>query len=175
MANSSRREVLTVAAVAVTLPVLESALGTLRAARAQAATATAPATTRAGRGMAVRVAPNEPAGWITTTLKPADLKDGEFTDVAGHVIALSRTGKDISALTTKCTHQGCKILPKAGAKILTCPCHQAQFNLDGTVAKAPARNPLQHYAVRVNDKGLIEVDPGQKVAKDAKEASITIA
>ena len=183
---ATRREVLAVAAATISFPMLESALGTLRSARAQAATApatapsTAPATSPAtapGRGMrgASRTAPNEKPGWFATTIKPADVKADEFTDVPDHVIALTRTGKDISAVTTKCTHEGCKIIPKAGAKTITCPCHQAQFNLDGSVAKAPARTPLAHYAVRLNDAGLIEIDPGQKPAAEDKEFKITVA
>jgi Rieske Fe-S protein len=175
MSTPSRREVLTAAAVTATLPLISNVLGgaSCACAAAPAATSTAPAT--ATRGRANRVAPDEPAGWFATKIKPADVKDGEFTDVPGHVIVLVRTGKDISALTTKCTHQGCKIPPTAGAKILTCPCHGAQFNLDGTVAKAPARTPLVAYAIRVSDAGVIEIDPGQKPAKDAKEFKITVA
>src|SRR6059058_4650035 len=74
-------------------------------------------------GTASRTAADEKAGWFATKIKPADVKDGEFTDVPEHAIAISRTGKEITALTTKCTHQGCKIPPKAGEKELTCPCH----------------------------------------------------
>jgi Rieske Fe-S protein len=174
MAHASRRQLLTATAAAVSLPMVEAALGSLRSTHAATAPATGPARGAGARGNN-RTAPDEPAGWFATTLKPADLKDGEFTDVAGHVVVLTRSGKQISALSTKCTHQGCKVPATAGQKILTCPCHQAQYNLDGSVAKGPARNALQHYALRVNDKGFIEVDPGQKLAKDAKEATVTIS
>ena len=47
--------------------------------------------------------------------------------------------------------------------------------VDGTVAKAPAKDPLAHYALRLNDAGLIEIDPGQKVTKDDKNFSVTVA
>lgn len=167
-ASPSRRQVLAAAAATVTLPMLGSAIGALRA--AQASATTAPATARGTTS-----APAEKPGWFATTLKPADLKDKEFTAVAGHVIVLSRTDKTVVALTNKCTHKGCAINPKAGANILTCPCHGAQFNLDGTVAKAPAKLPLDHYAIRVSANGVIEIDPGQKLAKDDKSATITIS
>jgi cytochrome b6-f complex iron-sulfur subunit len=155
----SRRAVLAVAAATVSLPMLESAIGSLRTTRAAAGGAATPAT--------------KPS-WVTTTLKPDDVKDNEFTTVAGQKIILARSGKDISAMTNVCTHRGTAIPPKAGQKTLTCPSHGSIFNLDGTVGKGPAQNPLQHYAIRLNDKGLIEVDPGQKVAKDAKEATLTV-
>ena len=161
----TRREVLVVAAATVTIPMLDSALGAMRTAAAagtQRGAASAPAT--------------EPAGWFTTKLKAADLKDNEFTAVEGHAIVLARTGKSVVALSDVCTHKGCSLTPKAGTKILgPCRCHQAQFNLDGSVAKGPATLPLPHYAIRTNDKGLIEIDPGQKPAKDDKSASVTIS
>jgi hypothetical protein len=43
------------------------------------------------------------------------------------------------------------------------------------VAKGPATLPLPHYAIRVNDKGFVEIDPGTKLAKDGKGASVTIS
>jgi len=122
--SPSRRQVIAAAAATITLPMLGSALGALRSAQA-AAPASAPTS-----------APAEKPGWITTTFKPADLKDNEFTAVPGHAIILSRSDKTVAALTAKCTHKGGPLTPKAGAKIITCPWHQGQFNLDGTVTNA---------------------------------------
>jgi len=170
MDSPSRRQVLAIgAATVVTLPMLQSAIGSMRSASANATV------NPAARGGATATVA-EKAGWFTTKLKAADLKDNEFVAVEGHAIVLSRSGKTILALTNKCTHQGCAITPKAGSKTLNCSCHGAQFNLDGTVAKAPARNPLGHYAIRVNADGLVEIDPGTKPAKaDDKDGSISLA
>ena len=44
----------------------------------------------------------------------------------------------------------------------------------GSVAHAPSKEPLSHFAIRVNDKGFIEIDPSQKLAKDDKGATITL-
>jgi cytochrome b6-f complex iron-sulfur subunit len=164
MNSPSRREVLAVAAATVSLPLIDSALGTL------------PSALAAGRGgNTTASAPAEVPGFFATTFKPADLKDNEFTAIPGHAIVLSRKGKTVAAISTKCTHRGCTIDPKAGKNVLACQCHGAQYNLDGTVAKAPATKALDRYALRVNDKGLIEVDPGQKVAADDKNATFTIS
>jgi Rieske Fe-S protein len=152
---------LAAAAATAALPMLSAAAGAARSARG------------AGRSSAAATA--EKPGWITTTLKAADLKDNEFTAVAGHAIVVARAGKTVAALTTKCTHSGCSMTPKASAKTLTCTCHKSEFNLDGTVAHAPATQPLSHYAIRMNDKGLIEIDPGQQLTKDNKSATITVS
>jgi cytochrome b6-f complex iron-sulfur subunit len=163
MSSPSRREILAVAAVTASVPLLESALGTIPAALGAQ---------RGGNG--TTSAPAEVPGFFATTFKPADLKDQEFTAIPGHAILLTRNDKSVEAISNKCTHHGCAINPKAGQKILTCQCHGAQYKLDGTVAKAPATKALDRYALRVNDKGLIEVDPGQKVAAGDKSATVTI-
>lgn len=159
--ETSRRDVLAIAAATVTLPVLQSALGALQATHAQTAGA---------RG----AAPLEP-GWFTTTLKPAALKDNEFTAIPNRpAIVLSRAGKEVAALSTKCTHKGCTIRPRAAAKVITCACHNSQFNLDGTVAKGDASGPLPRYAIRTNAAGFIEIDPGQTPAADANDYKLTL-
>jgi cytochrome b6-f complex iron-sulfur subunit len=163
MSSPSRREVLAIAAATVSMPLLDSALGTLPSALAAA---------NGGNGAAS--APAEGPGFFATTFKPAALKDNEFTAIPGHAIVLSRKDKTVAAISNKCTHMGCTINPKAGKDILACSCHGAQFHLDGSVAKAPATVALTHYALRVNDKGLIEIDPGQKLAADNKNAAVTI-
>jgi Rieske Fe-S protein len=164
MNSPCRHEVLAVAAVTASVPLLESALGALPAAHAAG---------RSGNGTAS--APAEVPGFFATTFKTNDLKDKEFTPIPNHAIVLSRKDKTVAAISNKCTHRGCTISPKAGKDTLSCACHNAQFNLDGSVAKAPANKPLDRYAIRVNDKGLIEVDPGQKLAADDKNASLTIS
>jgi len=170
--------VLTVAAATVTLPMLQAALGSMQeaaaAARGPAGGARGPA--NGARGNAPAAAPAEAPGWFTTKIKAADLKDNEFTAVDGHAgIVVTRSGTTLAALTTKCTHKGCTVKPKAGAKIITCGCHGAQYNLDGTVAKPPATEGLVHFAIRKNADGLIEIDPGTKPAAADKEYSITLA
>jgi cytochrome b6-f complex iron-sulfur subunit len=157
----SRRQVLVAAAVTASVPLLDSALNTLPAAHAAAPAPATPAATS--------------DAWTATTLKASDLKDNEFTPAGIDGIVLARVGKTVAALSTVCTHKGCTVAARGGAKILACPCHGAQFHLDGTAAKAPAQKPLAHYAIRVNDKGMIEVDKTQQVARGDKSATITLS
>jgi Rieske Fe-S protein len=167
--SPTRRTVLTAAAATAALPVLDAALGTISPAAA-AATRAGAAATQTGTAATTK------SGWLATPLKAAELKDRQFTAVGGQDIVLARSGKTVRALSSACTHKGCIITPTAGSEILgPCPCHQATFNLDGSAAKAPATTPLPHYAIRVNDKGFLEIDPGQKLPKDDKNASVTIS
>jgi nitrite reductase/ring-hydroxylating ferredoxin subunit len=163
MENLSRRHVLAAAAATVTLPMLQTAVGRMKSViAAGGATASAPAA--------------EKPGWFTTTLKAADLKDNEFVLVEGHKIIVTRSGKTVMALTSLCSHKQGNLKAKTGdAKIAWCPLHQSEFKLDGTVAKGPATAPLAPYAIRVDAKGMVEIDPGQKPEKTAKEYSVTLA
>ncbi|HVT79369.1 MAG TPA: Rieske (2Fe-2S) protein [Phycisphaerae bacterium] len=162
METPSRRTVLATVAATVTLPALQAALGRMKAAQAAAPAASAAATSK--------------SGWITTTLKAADLKEDSWVQVAGQKIVVSRSGKTVMALSSVCTHKGQPVKPKTGdAKIIWCPSHGSEFKLDGSVNKAPAAKPLDIYAIRLDDKGMVEIDPSQKVAKDAKEASVTLS
>jgi Rieske Fe-S protein len=79
-------------------------------------------------------------------------------------------------MTNVCTHRQGALRPKAGdPKLAWCPLHMSEFKLDGTVNKGPATKPLQVYAIRLDDKGVIEVDPTQKPAKGDKDASLTLS
>jgi len=40
-----------------------------------------------------------------------------------------------------CTHQGCIVEEKEGKYI--CPCHKAEFDLEGRVIKGPAKKNLE--------------------------------
>lgn len=176
--ETSRRQVLTVAAATVTLPMLQAALGGMREAAAAARGGGQGGARGPGgqRGNQANQAPPEKPGWFTTTIKAANVKDDEFTAVTGHLgIVITRSGTTVSALTTKCTHRGCTVKPKEGANTITCPCHGAQYNLDGTVAKPPATQPLAHFAIRKNADGFIEIDPGTTTAATDKDYSITLA
>ena len=161
METPSRRTILATAAATVTLPALQAALGRMKS--AQAATPTAPASATA-------------AGWVSTTLKAADIKEDTWVQVPGQKVLISRSGKTVVALTSAYAHKGQPVKPKTGdAKIIYCPTHGSEFKLDGSVNKGPATKPLDIYAIRLDDKGVIEVDSSQKPAKDAKEASLTVS
>lgn len=168
MENLSRRHVLAAAAATITLPMLQSALGRMKGAVAAggAASASAPATIPGG----------EKPGWFTTTLKAADLKDNELVLVEGHKILVTRSGKTVMALSSVCTHNKGNLKAKADdPKIAWCPLHQSEFKLDGSLVKGPAKVGLPVFAIRLSAAGLVEIDPGQSPAKDAKEHSITLA
>jgi Rieske Fe-S protein len=57
---------------------------------------------------------------------------------------------DLSVLSSRCTHLGCKINEFKDGLFL-CPCHGSTFNLDGTAIKGPAYKPLQKMKFEVDN------------------------
>lgn len=60
------------------------------------------------------------------------------------ILIVRRSSSVYSALSMSCTHEGCTInAPVSG--VMTCPCHGAQFDLNGAVLRGPARASLKAY------------------------------
>ena len=74
-------------------------------------------------------------------------------------------GKDrLYALSIFCTHRTDEQLNgRNGVEKIICPRHQAQFALDGTVLRGPAKRNLDRFAITVDDKGQVTVDTSKKI------------
>lgn len=98
--------------------------------------------------------------WLTVAAS-ADLPDGTvraftFGEVSGFV---QRKAGRLRAVSGICTHQGCKLALGARPARLVCPCHGAEFALDGAVLhhRLPVHlTALPQLAVREAD-GAVQV------------------
>jgi Rieske Fe-S protein len=63
----------------------------------------------------------------------------------------------LSASTLVCTHNGCKPAVPNSDGVMACPCHGAQFNADGSVAKGPAKKPLAGIKLEVKGGKVMAV------------------
>lgn len=72
-------------------------------------------------------------------------------------IMIVRGDHKIYAISATCTHRGCIVKPVDDSGF-ACPCHHAAYDLTGVVTHRPARFPLQHYGISVNDQGNVIVD-----------------
>lgn len=100
-----------------------------------------------------------PAQW-TPVLADHDLPEGGHVkaDAAGVSVLLYRSGEDIQALDSVCSHMGGPLDKGAIADgCVTCPWHGSTFRLaDGQVVRGPATSAQPVYETRVND-GQIEI------------------
>ncbi|HYO01179.1 MAG TPA: Rieske (2Fe-2S) protein [Mycobacterium sp.] len=85
--------------------------------------------------------------------KIADVPVGSGVIVEDVVITQPTAG-DFKGFSSVCTHAGCNVSSIADGKIV-CPCHNSEYNLDGTVAQGPAKQPLEAKAVSVQGDSIV--------------------
>ena len=106
----------------------------------------------AGCGQAgkVPVEPPPTAGQALTAA--ADVGVGEAKIVDGTLVPQPSKGV-FKGFVARCTHAGCALAVKDG--LVECPCHGSQFNLDGSVARGPATEPLKARTVSVRGAEIV--------------------
>ncbi len=77
-------------------------------------------------------------GWIVDTV-----------EYAAYISTTDNTNYD--ARSNICTHLGCRVRWINGESVFYCPCHNAQFNEDGSVKDGPPPRPLDEYETKVED------------------------
>ncbi len=83
----------------------------------------------------------------------------KIKDLKGQSVNIINTGREFIALSTKCSHLGCKVVWKNQEKKFFCPCHDGYFNADGSVLSGPPPASLPSYKIEVvNDSIFIYVD-----------------
>jgi Rieske Fe-S protein len=69
-------------------------------------------------------------------------------------------------MTLTCTHTGCDMGTNGSVSPqgLFCGCHGSEFDANGNVLHGPARYPLDHFAVTVDETGNLTIHGDQVVA-----------
>jgi menaquinol-cytochrome c reductase iron-sulfur subunit len=61
------------------------------------------------------------------------------------MFVLRKSESETLVLWNKCTHLGCQVNWKADINEYVCPCHDAQFDINGNVLAGPPPRPLNAY------------------------------
>jgi len=95
---------------------------------------------------------NEPA---PTTVR-VQREDGYTQIVDRKVIFLVRTGDaTVKALSSTCTHLGCRVSWDPEALLLKCPCHGGVFDATGAVKDGPPPTPLATLPTRIEGDRIL--------------------
>jgi len=86
---------------------------------------------------------------LTVTLRVAR-QDGASEVVDRRVVFLVRSGDQVKALDSTCTHLGCRTRYNAEAKHIECPCHGGVYDLEGRVVSGPPPTPLVELPTRID-------------------------
>ena len=70
------------------------------------------------------------------------------------------------AVYHRCTHLGCTVPWDSTAQKYICPCHNSQFDQQGTVENPPAPRPLDLFALTIED-GEVKVDTGNLIQRQS--------
>jgi Rieske Fe-S protein len=86
-------------------------------------------------------------------------EDGYSQAVERQVVFLVKTGaSQVTALSSTCTHLGCRVSWNADDQTLKCPCHGGVFDRDGAVKSGPPPAPLAKLPTRLDgDRVLVEL------------------
>lgn len=63
----------------------------------------------------------------------------------------------VSALSSTCTHLGCRVRWDGGSERFKCPCHGGEYDANGAVTGGPPPRPLHRLQARISDAGDVEV------------------
>jgi menaquinol-cytochrome c reductase iron-sulfur subunit len=101
------------------------------------------------------LADNEP----TPTVIRVTRDDGYRQSAQRQVVFLVKTGdSEVRALSSTCTHLGCRVSWDPSDQVLKCPCHGGVFDRMGAVKAGPPRAPLASIQTRLeNDQVLVEL------------------
>ena len=84
--------------------------------------------------------------------------DGYRQTVNREVVFLIRSSDKVTALSSTCTHLGCRVAWDSDAAVLKCPCHGGTFDKSGAVKSGPPPAPLATLATRIeNDQVMVEL------------------
>jgi nitrite reductase/ring-hydroxylating ferredoxin subunit len=97
-------------------------------------------------------------------------QNGAFNQfAASRGVILVRDGGKLYALSAHCTHKNGVLEPKDGD--LRCPRHGARFDMTGKVTKGPAKEHLARFAISVDEKGRVIVDPTRRCTTETEAGS----
>ena len=87
-------------------------------------------------------------------------RDDGYTQVVDRrVVFLVKTSDtQVTALSSTCTHLGCRVSWDVDGQVLRCPCHGGIYDRTGAVIAGPPPEPLPTLRTRVDgDQVLVEV------------------
>jgi Rieske Fe-S protein len=96
-------------------------------------------------GDARMLADREPA---TVTLR-VSRPDGATEFIDRRVVYLIKTGDQVKALDSTCTHLGCRTRFNPETRQIECPCHGGVYDLDGRVVAGPPPAPLNTLVTKI--------------------------
>lgn len=108
-------------------------------------------------GCAVNKAPEFKSASIDAGPVAGYEKDGVYSQFRDQGVLIVRTGPNLVALSSICTHMGCKVKPQDDGSF-RCPCHGSQYDPTGKVTHGPAIHDLPRLPTTVDASGHLIIN-----------------
>ena len=89
---------------------------------------------------------------------PDDYQLGQVVYHRGRKLFIVRDEKGFFSISASCPHLGCMVSWNRDHHMFLCPCHGGKFDADGRNVEGPPPRPLDLFAMRLDDNGLLVVD-----------------
>lgn len=101
---------------------------------------------------------------LATTLTKLPPGTRKTMELAGNEVVLMNKDGKIRALSTVCTHLGCRAAWQEARQQFICPCHIGIFDADGKVVAGPPPRPLDEFPVEVKGSHIYVSVPQKESA-----------
>lgn len=86
------------------------------------------------------------------------------------MVRLTENGEErLIAISTVCTHLGCRVNWLDDTQKFKCPCHGSGFHMNGVHFEGPAPRPLERYRISLDGSGNVIVDRSVRYRRERKE------
>jgi len=116
---------------------------------------------RAGVASALRVPAGRPEAYAVGQVEESLARE--------HWVWVVRSADGFYALSTRCTHLGCRLRHVPAAKQFHCMCHGSTFSLAGDVLRGPAARHLERVFITLTSEGTLLVDPSVRYRREHGE------
>ena len=94
-------------------------------------------------------------------------KDGVYDQFRQQGFFVIRRNKRLFAMSSVCTHKGCKVRAQADQSFF-CRCHKSAFDPEGRVLNGPAPRDLPRFAVKLTREQHVLVNPNQPAMRSTE-------
>ena len=101
---------------------------------------------------------------------PDDYRLGQVVYHRGRKFFIVRDEKGFLSLSARCTHLGCMVVWNRDHRMFLCPCHGGKFDAEGLNVEGPPPRPLDLFALRLDDDGLLIVDQENIIKRERGSA-----
>jgi menaquinol-cytochrome c reductase iron-sulfur subunit len=74
--------------------------------------------------------------------------------VNSYGVYILRQGGEVKVFSNICTHLSCRVVWRDEFQFYHCPCHDADFDINGEIVKGPQPRPLDEYPVTIEDGNI---------------------